>query len=272
LLIAPIYIVTLYVLSEYFDVEDAHSDEFYQKSFLCRLTFMVPVFVIFRMRVYTAWTLSEACCMASGLGAYPTAVEPKLGKGPSNVAEWTKVKQRKEKDYGTEDGWNFDTIHNLNAYGCEFAPTFRSAMRCWNRTVQYWLATYVYHRSPKAWRTTLTMMVSAYWHGIHLGYYLSFMTVPLCLLAEDLMFSIFRPKRSKTEEDEENWAIFDHFWWFFRMRGFEVMAMGFLLLRFDSTLRYWGSTYFLCHILLIVFILFASCYKLLFKRKRSKEE
>lgn len=116
------------------------------------------------------------------------------------------------------------------------------------------------------------MIVSAFWHGIHLGYYLSFLTVPLCLMAEDLMFSIYRPVRSKTEEDDEKWGIFDHLWWCFRQRGFEVMAMGFLLLGFNSTLRYWSSTYLLLHVMLIVLILYASCYKLLFRKKRSKDE
>ncbi|VDK51401.1 unnamed protein product [Gongylonema pulchrum] len=36
----------------------------------------------------------------------------------------------------------------------------------------------------------LTMSVSAFWHGVHPGYYLSFLTVPLCTLAEDNILSI----------------------------------------------------------------------------------
>ncbi len=34
------------------------------------------------------------------------------------------------------------------------------------------------------------MLVSAFWHGIHPGYYLSFLTIPLCTYAEDLVYSI----------------------------------------------------------------------------------
>jgi len=44
--------------------------------------------------------------------------------------------------------YNFDTVHNLDLYGCEMAPTVREGMRAWNMTVQYWLATYVYKRVP----------------------------------------------------------------------------------------------------------------------------
>ena len=44
--------------------------------------------------------------------------------------------------------YNFDTVHNLDLYGCELAPTVREGMRAWNMTVQYWLATYIYKRVP----------------------------------------------------------------------------------------------------------------------------
>lgn len=44
--------------------------------------------------------------------------------------------------------YNFETVHNLDLYGCEMAPTVREGMRAWNMTVQYWLATYVYKRVP----------------------------------------------------------------------------------------------------------------------------
>ena len=44
--------------------------------------------------------------------------------------------------------YNFETVHSLDLYGCELAPTVREGMRAWNMTVQYWLATYVYKRLP----------------------------------------------------------------------------------------------------------------------------
>ena len=42
--------------------------------------------------------------------------------------------------------YNFETVHNIDEYGCEFAPTVREGMRSWNMTVQYWLASNVYKR------------------------------------------------------------------------------------------------------------------------------
>lgn len=37
-------------------------------------------------------------------------------------------------------------------------------------------------------RMPYTMFVSAFWHGIHPGYFLSFLTIPLCTAAEDALF------------------------------------------------------------------------------------
>ena len=38
------------------------------------------------------------------------------------------------------------------------------------------------------------------------------------------------------------------------MRSFDYMAMGFLLLRFDYTINYWSSIYFIVHIYTILFL------------------
>lgn len=40
------------------------------------------------------------------------------------------------------------------------------------------------------------MFISAFWHGIKPGYFLSFLTIPLCTYAEDLVFKAF-PENSR---------------------------------------------------------------------------
>ena len=93
------------------------------------------------------------------------------------------------------------------------------------------------------------MIVSAWWHGIHPGYYLSFLTIPPTVMAEDVMKNAFRSKTDKRQQ-----KIFDWIHWFFKMRSFDYMAMGFLLLRFDYTVNYWSSIYFIVHIYTAVFL------------------
>lgn len=41
------------------------------------------------------------------------------------------------------------------------------------------------------------MFISAFWHGVHPGYFLSFLTIPLCTTAEDLLFKVV-PANSET--------------------------------------------------------------------------
>jgi len=61
------------------------SDEFYTDNpFWYRLVYMVPMFFIFRTRLYVAWIMSECICIAAALGAYPTASQPRCGAGPTN--------------------------------------------------------------------------------------------------------------------------------------------------------------------------------------------
>ena len=108
------------------------------------------------------------------------------------------------------------------------------------------------------------MTVSAFWHGIHPGYYLSFLTVPPILMAEEAMIKAFREDASPQGQELFDWGC-----WFCKMRGFDYMCMGFLLLKFGSTLRYWYSVYFVVH--LAVLALFAiGKLRLSMKKKKTK--
>ena len=48
---------------------------------------MVPMFMVFRTRLYMAWILAECMCMTIGLGAYPSLSKPKCGMGPTDLKE-----------------------------------------------------------------------------------------------------------------------------------------------------------------------------------------
>nr|XP_022289146.1 lysophospholipid acyltransferase 7-like [Crassostrea virginica] len=140
--------------------------------------------------------------------------------------------------------------------------TTKEGLRSWNMTVQYWLAAYCHHRLPhslKAYRVAITMTISAFWHGIYPGYYLSFLLVPLILIAEDNMRAAFRHGSTRRIQ------CFDWACWFFKMRGFDYMCMGFLLLRLDYTLTYWKSIFFIGHVVTAMFLVTG-----MLLRKKSK--
>lgn len=109
--------------------------------------------------------------------------------------------------------------------------------------------------------TLVTMLVSAYWHGIYGSYYLSLLTVPIILIAEDLMMKAFRT--------EENKVTYDWFNWLFRMRGFEYLSIAFLVLTGAALWTYWSSIYFIGHIVTFTFIAVGSLYR---PKKKTKNE
>ncbi|XP_033105067.1 lysophospholipid acyltransferase 7-like isoform X2 [Anneissia japonica] len=238
------------ILSQYFVIDYLRTDAFYDNPFWYRYLFMVPVFIVFRLRMFSAWVLSEVVCILAGLGAYPKETNPKCAQGPTQS-----VPQDSES---TNYEYNFDTIRNIDGYNCDTTSTLRDAMRYWNMTVQWWLKHYIYIRCPiKSLRTSITLLVSAFWHGIHPGYFLSFLTIPIMLTAEDVMIQAFRT--------DENARVYRKLNWFFRSRGLDYLAMGFLLLTWNDTIRFWKSVYFIPHLFSALFIIVG----LVFKPKQS---
>lgn len=255
--VLPLLAILFLGLSFYLRLDDMKEDAFYQEPLWYRLGYMVPAFMVFRMRMYSAWILSECVCITAALGAYPKALNSRSGQGPVIDPQQVKEIDPSECEY------DFETIHNIDPYKCDFTPTFRDAMRGWNMSVQWWLKNHVFIRFPiKPLSTLVTMLVSAYWHGIYGGYYLSLLTVPIILIAEDVMIKNFRT--------EQNSVTFDWINWLFRMRGFEYLSIAFLVLSGSALLRYWASIYFIGHVITIGFIVLGMMYKP--KRKPKTED
>lgn len=90
------------------------------------------------------------------------------------------------------------------------------------------------------------MLISAYWHGLHAGYYLSFLTIPLCIAAETAMEATVRARLGPRGQ-----SLFDWVHWFLKMRAYDYMCMGFVLLKASDTINYWTSIYFIIHIIAV---------------------
>jgi len=240
----PYYVIAFLVSGYLFPLSIVQTVEWQESTgILWKIFYMMPVFFNFRMRIYAGFTLSECACIMAGLGAYPVSSEPRPGQGPS------KPEILKELDTENAKSINFETVHNIDEWGSDFVPTMREALRCWNMTVQHWLVVVVYKRFPvRSLRTAMVMLVSSVWHGVHPGYYLSLGSVPLCLIVEDYYKHILRSRLSDSGKKAYDWVS-----WFVRMRWFDYLGMGFLLLRVDATLTYWSSVFFVGHLSLIIF-------------------
>ena len=111
------------------------------------------------------------------------------------------------------------------------------------------------------------MFISAYWHGIHPGYFLSMLTTVPCMIAEDLLAKAFRDNRSPSHQQAFDWFV-----WFLRCRSFDYMSMGFMLLTLQSTCRYWGSVYYIGHVWTVLFIAIGYVCRPRSKGKQGKED
>ncbi len=89
------------------------------------------------------------------------------------------------------------------------------------------------------------MCVSAYWHGIHLGYYMGMVSTTPCILAENVMEA---GVRRRIPANSRLIRVYDICSWFFRTRMFDYMSIGFILKYFNHTWRYWKNVYFIGHI------------------------
>ncbi|XP_043848576.1 lysophospholipid acyltransferase 7 [Dromiciops gliroides] len=239
---APLFGLLFLLSSWLFPLEAVREDAFYDRSLAFRLFYMVPVFFAFRMRFYVAWIAAECGCIAAGFGAYPVGAKSRAGGGPTQPYP---APDSPEAAAATK--YDYETIRNIDCHGTDFCVRVRDGMRYWNMTVQWWLAQYVYKSAPAhsyVLRSAWTMLLSAYWHGIHPGYYLSFLTIPLCLAAEGCLESGLRNRLGPEAQQAWDWVH-----WFLKMRAYDYMCMGFVLLSLQDTLRYWASVYFCVHLL-----------------------
>lgn len=94
------------------------------------------------MRIYTAWMIAESICILGGIGVYPESCKSVPGIGPKNIDGLQEAGKVGVK-------YDAETINNLNISSVESSDGYRSGMRSWNRSVQFWLANFVYKRSPK---------------------------------------------------------------------------------------------------------------------------
>lgn len=244
----PIIMLLYFSVSKIASFKDVQTDEFYENStFWYRILYMVFMFTLFKLRFYFAWIIAEFSCMTACFGAYPVCSKPQPGAGPTDLVELKKFKLGEVSNRSID----FNTVYNIDEYGVEMKPTVKTVLHTWNKSVQYWMAAYVYKRVffrpiGQGW----TMFVSAYWHGLHPGYYMSMLTCTPAIWAETLMDKGLK----KRFISPEYFYIYDFCTWFLRCRLFDYMCMGFILLDFDSTIRFWSSVYYIGHVYCVFFI------------------
>lgn len=231
----PLYIALFIAAAYIWPIDYATSNEFFEeRSLLYRLFFVWPSFFIFRMRIYSGLILAECTCTCAGFGAYPKDLEVKCGHGPTQVVSQEFIDKPEGREY------KFGTIENLNVREFETCSTFREAIMHWNRCIQYWLAMYVYKQFPsKKYRTMATLAVSAYWHGVHAGYYFCILGPTVYLPVENLYVKVFSDEKASLLRQKITYLVF----WILKFFAASYMGTAFVLKDVDKIWRLYGSVY-----------------------------
>ncbi|KAK5641211.1 hypothetical protein RI129_009758 [Pyrocoelia pectoralis] len=265
LVVVPMFVIMFLGATYFWPLSYAQSDEFYAyRSWLYRLWYTWPTFLIFRLRLYIGMILSECICTMAGLGAYPQLCKAKPGEGPTESFKQMNAMAKNPALCKTEQ-YDFETIHNVNPYEADFCTTFRNGIKNWNICVQYWFAVNVYKRFPnKRLRTVATMVLSAYWHGVYTGHYVCLGLAAFYLAIEDVYIKLFIKGNLGNSLKIWEWII-----WFLKMQAFSYLSMAFVLLSLSDIHRYYASCYY------IGFVGAALMYALglkLLKNKRLKDK
>ncbi|XP_069828728.1 lysophospholipid acyltransferase 2-like [Dendropsophus ebraccatus] len=179
-----------------------------------------------RPKYYFAWTLADAINNAAGFGY----------NGISDDGE---------------ERW--DLLSNLNILRIETATSFKMYIDNWNIQTAVWLKEVCYDRSP--FNPLLsTFLLSAAWHGVHPGYYFTFLTaVPITLAARKVRQTV-RPWFQHTL-----WSrlVYSLVTWFCTQIAMSYTVAPFIILGLGPSLQLYRSLGFCLHILpaLILLIL-----------------
>ncbi|KAL7713133.1 O-acyltransferase domain containing protein [Entamoeba marina] len=162
---------------------------------------------------------------------------------------------------GTNNGeqtWNRFT--NINFLIFESSDSIRKSVILWNKYVQNWLNQYVYLNmvgtSLEPLKDIITNLISAFWHGFHAGYYLSFGGLTLHTQTSKLIFKKLTPYvKEKSGNDKTIMMIYNTILVIYTFFIVNYNFCPFFVMDFWASWAMLKQTYFSIHLLtLVIFI------------------
>uniref|UniRef100_A0A8C6QIY1 Membrane bound O-acyltransferase domain containing 2 n=1 Tax=Nannospalax galili TaxID=1026970 RepID=A0A8C6QIY1_NANGA len=201
-------------------------DEHFQAtaSWPTKATYLYISLLAARPKYYFAWTLADAINNAAGFGF--------RGYDRNGVARW-------------------DLISNLQIQKIEMSTSFKMFLDNWNIQTALWLKRVCYERASFS-PTIQTFFLSAIWHGVYPGYYLTFLTGVLMTLAARAMRSNFRHHFINPPQLK---LCYDVITWVATQITISYTVVPFVLLSVKPSFTFYSSWYYCLHICSIVVLL-----------------
>jgi len=153
-----------------------------------------------------------------------------------------------------EGNENWDLINNVEISKVEFSLSLKELVEAWNKTSTIWLRRCVYDRLPASINLAATYVISAIWHGFYPGYYFTFGSTALFILASRKVRRNVRPMF----QSSRRLSLFYDALTFTATRIVNPYCFGpFLFLTIDRAFRLSKSIYFAFHVgaLLVLLLL-----------------
>jgi hypothetical protein len=174
-----------------------------------------------RVKYYLAWVLADAVNNASGLGFN--------GYDEDGNAKW-------------------DLVTNVNIYKEETSTCMKEIFENWNIQTQLWLKRICFDRLPTG-KTLGVFVLSAFWHGVYPGYYITFV---LCACFVYAGRGIRRTIRPHFQKNQATKLFYDLVTWFGTMTSVNYAAGSFDLLGFWVSVEFYNSWYWAIHIVALL--------------------
>ncbi|KAK3572229.1 hypothetical protein QTP86_027188, partial [Hemibagrus guttatus] len=179
-----------------------------EATFLSRLAYAFVSIQAARPKFYFAWTLADAVHNAAGYGV--------SGLDRNGRVAW-------------------DLVSNVHIWEIEATTSFKSFIDNWNIQTGVWLKSVCYDRVPY-FRTPLTFVLSALWHGVYPGYYFTFLSgIPFTLTAR----AVRRNFRHYFVHSHSVKLAYDIITWAATQLTICYTVMPFLLLAVEPTITYY---------------------------------
>ncbi|XP_047379063.1 lysophospholipid acyltransferase 2 isoform X2 [Sciurus carolinensis] len=193
-------------------------------SWPTKVTYLYMSLLAARPKYYFAWTLADAINNAAGFGF--------RGYDRNGAAHW-------------------DLISNLRIQQIEMSTSFKMFLDNWNIQTALWLKRVCYERASVS-PTIQTFFLSAIWHGVYPGYYLTFLTGVLMTLAARAMRNNFRHYFIKTPQLK---LFYDVITWAVTQIVISYTVVPFVLLSIKPSFTFYSSWYYCLHICAILVLL-----------------
>jgi hypothetical protein len=168
-------------------------------SFWRLLLFLHVSYLARRIGYYAVWKVAEAAAVTAGFGHQQAIGCAAAEAGKQTTARDRSTRSSRSGQQATHSGvaatdssttclqrtrasvraWS--GVANINPLACELPGSPSDVMRNWNTHVQSWLQRYIYLRAPRVYgfNRLATFFASALWHGIAVGYFAGFLSLPI---------------------------------------------------------------------------------------------